>query len=77
MNCGTGSPAATTVPRSSARNNEPAGRWPGPTESAIKVHGYEDGSARITLDIHPEDLDQLKGLFNFRGRELLLVIQEA
>ena len=30
------------------------------TESAIKIHGDEDGSARITFDIYPEDLDQLK-----------------
>lgn len=47
------------------------------TESAIKVHGDEAGSARITFDIYPEDLDQLKELFKFRGMELVLVIQEA
>jgi len=47
------------------------------TESAIKVHGDEAGSARIILDIYPEDLAQLKELFKFRGRELLVVIQEA
>ncbi len=47
------------------------------TEGAIKVHGDESGSARITLDIYPEDLDQLQKLFNFRGRALILVIQEV
>ncbi len=39
--------------------------------------GDEAGSARITFDIYPEDLDQLKELFKFRGAELALVIQEA
>lgn len=29
------------------------------TESAIKEHGDEAGSARIVFDIYPEDLDQL------------------
>ena len=47
------------------------------TESAIKIHGDEAGSARITFDVYPEDLDQLKELFKFRGCELVLVIQEA
>ncbi len=47
------------------------------TESAIKVHGDEAGSARITFDIYPEDLDQLQELFSFRGKELVLVIQEG
>ena len=47
------------------------------TGSAIKVHGDEAGSARIVFDIYPEDLDQLKELFKFRGCELVLVIQEA
>jgi hypothetical protein len=47
------------------------------TESAIRIHGDEAGSARILLDIYPEDLDQLQKLFQFRGRELVLVIQEA
>jgi hypothetical protein len=47
------------------------------TESVINVHGDEAGSARITFDIYPEDLDQLKELFKFRGAELVLVIQEA
>jgi hypothetical protein len=47
------------------------------SESAIKVHGDEVGSARIILDIYPEDLDQLQKLFKFRGRELMVVIQEA
>jgi len=36
------------------------------TESAIKVRGDESGSARITFDIYPEELDQLKELFKFR-----------
>lgn len=47
------------------------------TESAIKIHGDEAGSARITFDIYPEDLAQLKELFKFRGCELVLVSQEA
>jgi hypothetical protein len=47
------------------------------TESAIKIHVDEAGSARITFDIYPEDLDQLKELFRFRGAELVLVIQKA
>lgn len=46
------------------------------TESAIKVHGDESGSARITFDVYPEDLDQLQELFKYRGKELVLVIQE-
>ena len=33
------------------------------TESAIKVHGDESGSARITFDTYPEDLEQLFQLF--------------
>jgi hypothetical protein len=44
------------------------------TESAIKVHGDEAGSTRISFNIYPEDLDQLKELFMFRGAELVLVI---
>ena len=47
------------------------------TESAIKIHGNEGEGARITFDIYPEDLDQLKELFKFRGCELVLVIQMA
>ncbi len=47
------------------------------TESAIKVHGDEAGSARITFDVYPEELGQLRDLFEFRGKELVLVIQEA
>jgi hypothetical protein len=47
------------------------------TESAINVRGDEAGSARIMFDIYPEDLDQLKELLKFRGRELIVVIQEA
>ena len=46
------------------------------TESAIKIHGDEKGSARITLDLYPDDLDQLKELFKFRGCNLLVVLQE-
>jgi hypothetical protein len=47
------------------------------TESAIRAHGDKSVSARTTLDIYPEDLDQLKELFTSRGMELVLVIQEA
>ncbi len=41
------------------------------------MHGSDAGGARITFDIYPEDLDQLKELFRFRGTELVLVIQAA
>ncbi len=47
------------------------------TGCAIKVHADEACSAHITFDIYPEDLDQHKELFKFRGAELLLVNQEA
>ncbi|MDP9368568.1 MAG: hypothetical protein M3Q03_09895 [Chloroflexota bacterium] len=46
------------------------------TESAIKIHGGEGEGARITLDIYPEELDQLKELFELRGKELIVVLQE-
>jgi hypothetical protein len=46
------------------------------TEGAIRVHGDEEGSARITFDVYPEELDQLKELVKYRGKELIIVIQE-
>jgi hypothetical protein len=46
------------------------------TESAIKVGGGAGDSARIALDLFPEDLDQLQRLFTLRGKRLYVVLSE-
>lgn len=47
------------------------------TESAIKIHGGEGEGARITIDVYPEELGQLVKLAELRGKELVIVLQEA
>lgn len=46
------------------------------TESAIKIHGGQGEGARITIDVYPEELEQIARLAELRGKELIIVFQE-
>lgn len=47
-----------------------------PKPSAIAIPGQDDECVRITLDLYPQDEEQVQRLMGLRGRELFVVLTE-
>lgn len=47
-----------------------------PIPMAIRVPGQNDECVRLSLDVYPQDEDQLPALMDLRGAELFIVLTE-